>query len=382
VTIDTGASATVARPDIVAGLPERELSRPYVLQTASGETILVVKEAHVELTMGRRTLRSWVFVADIKDDFILGLDFVRAYDASVDIGRRVLRLGQDEVPVREAPTETVLKRTRPTENRWNGRPVCWQCGRTGHLWRGCPRGPAKERVGGSDWRRDCATGGRSEARRLMAESARTPPGLIHQSDEKQRLDACAAALEGQNEELKAKVAELEAALERKVEATTEILKEEGSEAECQRRITCRRVRIVAAAAPDDRERAAPRRGSLPAIEWKLARTVGSIRQESLKMIACGRTARLGKGSCQSVTRIDNAAPPVENDGGTLGQIGAVPGGCSGRAALRRGQMSHVRQRNATMKTNVSTTRATMKQTQQCKQAVIGFHRRITINSTV
>jgi hypothetical protein len=33
VTIDTGASATVARPDVVAGLPERELSQPYVLQT-------------------------------------------------------------------------------------------------------------------------------------------------------------------------------------------------------------------------------------------------------------------------------------------------------------------------------------------------------------
>jgi predicted aspartyl protease len=125
VTIDTGASATVARQDIVAGLPERELSRPYMLQTASGETIPVVKEAHVELTMGRRTLRSWVFVADIKDDFILGLDILRAYDASVDIGRRVLRLGQDEVPVREAPTESVLKGTRPAENRRNWRPVCW-----------------------------------------------------------------------------------------------------------------------------------------------------------------------------------------------------------------------------------------------------------------
>jgi predicted aspartyl protease len=134
LTIDTGASATVARPDIVAGLPERELSRPYVLQTASGETIPVVKEAHVELTMGRRTLRSWVFVADIKD-FILGLDILRAYDASVDIGCRVLRLGRDEVPVRETHTESVLKRTRPTENRRNWRPVCWQCGRAGHLWR-------------------------------------------------------------------------------------------------------------------------------------------------------------------------------------------------------------------------------------------------------
>jgi predicted aspartyl protease len=56
VSIDTGASATVARPDIVAGLPERELNRPYVLQTTSGETIPVVKEAHVELTMGRRNI--------------------------------------------------------------------------------------------------------------------------------------------------------------------------------------------------------------------------------------------------------------------------------------------------------------------------------------
>jgi hypothetical protein len=71
-----------------------------------------------------------------------------------------------------------------------------------------------------------------------------------------------AALERQNEELKAKVAELEAALERKAEVTTAPLKEEGSEVECQRRVTCREVRIVAAAAPDDRERAALRRGQL------------------------------------------------------------------------------------------------------------------------
>jgi hypothetical protein len=96
----------------------------------------------------------------------------------------------------------------------------------------------------------------------MAESARTPPCLTHHSDEKQRLDACEAALERQNGELKARVAELEVALERKAEATTEALKEEGSEAECQLRVTCWRVRMVAAAAPDDQERAALRRGQL------------------------------------------------------------------------------------------------------------------------
>jgi hypothetical protein len=126
VNIDTGAYATVAIPDIVAGLPERELSQPYVLQTASGETIPVRKEAHVELTMGQRSLRSWVFVANIKDDFILGLDILRAHDASVDIGRRVLRLGQDEELVREASTASELKRARTTEELAAGVLAVWK----------------------------------------------------------------------------------------------------------------------------------------------------------------------------------------------------------------------------------------------------------------
>jgi predicted aspartyl protease len=97
VTIDTGASVTIARPDMVAGELHRRPSRAYVLQTASGETNPVLKEALVELIMGRRALKLWVFVAGIADEFILGLDVLRAYDASVDLGRHLLRLGQEEV---------------------------------------------------------------------------------------------------------------------------------------------------------------------------------------------------------------------------------------------------------------------------------------------
>jgi hypothetical protein len=99
VTIYTGTSVTIARPDIVAGQPERKPSRPYVLQTASGETIPLLKEALVELTLGRRALRIWVFVAEVTDEFILGLDVLRAYDAFVDLGRHLLLLGQEEVTV-------------------------------------------------------------------------------------------------------------------------------------------------------------------------------------------------------------------------------------------------------------------------------------------
>jgi hypothetical protein len=93
VTIDAGAFVTVARPDIVVGLPERQPSRQYVLQV-SGQTIPIVKKALVDLNLGQRTLNTRVFVADITEEFILGLDILRAYDASVDVSRHVRRLGQ------------------------------------------------------------------------------------------------------------------------------------------------------------------------------------------------------------------------------------------------------------------------------------------------
>jgi hypothetical protein len=39
----------------------------------------------------------WVFVANITDELILGLDILSAYDASVDTGRQTLRLADEEV---------------------------------------------------------------------------------------------------------------------------------------------------------------------------------------------------------------------------------------------------------------------------------------------
>jgi hypothetical protein len=97
VTINTGTSATIARPDTVAGQPERKPSRAYDLQTASGETNPVLKEALVELTLGQWTLRIWVFIVEVTYEFTLGLDVLQAYNASVNLGRHLLWLGQEEV---------------------------------------------------------------------------------------------------------------------------------------------------------------------------------------------------------------------------------------------------------------------------------------------
>jgi hypothetical protein len=149
VTIDAGAFVTVVRTDIVVGLPERRPGQQCVLQVGLGRMIPIVKKVLVELTLGQRALKIWVFVADMWDEFILGLHILWAYDESVDVGCHVLRLGQ-EVPAREAPTASVLTQLRPTESHRNRRPVCWQCGGTSHLRKECPQRPAKEVVNKRD----------------------------------------------------------------------------------------------------------------------------------------------------------------------------------------------------------------------------------------
>jgi hypothetical protein len=157
-------------------------------------------------------------------------------------------LGQDEVPVRDTPTASVLKRSRLTERRKNSQPVCWQCGSTGHLKRDCPRRTAADVADKRDWR-GCATGGRGNVRRQMAESTPTSPRVAPLLDGKQWLDGRVLAFEKEIEELRAPpMAELEAALEGKMEV--------------QRRVTCRRVRVVPAAAQDGRDPAALWRGQL------------------------------------------------------------------------------------------------------------------------
>jgi hypothetical protein len=66
---------------------------------ASADIYPILKEALVKATLRQGPLMTAVFVANITGYFILGLDILRAHDASVDLRRRVLRMGDDEVPL-------------------------------------------------------------------------------------------------------------------------------------------------------------------------------------------------------------------------------------------------------------------------------------------
>jgi hypothetical protein len=52
VTTDTGASMTTTRSDITSGLLERDPPTKLVLQMLSGETLPILKEASMTLTLG------------------------------------------------------------------------------------------------------------------------------------------------------------------------------------------------------------------------------------------------------------------------------------------------------------------------------------------
>jgi hypothetical protein len=50
----------------------------------------------------------WVFVGNITDELIFRLDILRAYDASVDIGRQNLRLAEQDISLWSRELDPVL----------------------------------------------------------------------------------------------------------------------------------------------------------------------------------------------------------------------------------------------------------------------------------
>jgi hypothetical protein len=77
--------------------PKKQLNQRYTLQMVSGETFSILEEVFLTLTLVQRPLEIWVFITRIPNECVLGLDVVRTYSASVDLGRQMLPLAEEEV---------------------------------------------------------------------------------------------------------------------------------------------------------------------------------------------------------------------------------------------------------------------------------------------
>ncbi|GFX53998.1 retrovirus-related Pol polyprotein from transposon 17.6 [Trichonephila clavipes] len=99
--IDTGANVSIIRNDLAQKLKEKLIWTPprVVLQTVTGEKIDIHGKLKVKIKFGDTTYQHAVYVADIADPFILGLDFLKEHGFTLDFNKNELRSIHEEVTI-------------------------------------------------------------------------------------------------------------------------------------------------------------------------------------------------------------------------------------------------------------------------------------------
>jgi len=92
--VDTGSNISIVRPDVLCGASQ-ELIQPVTscLQTVTGEHAPIHGRGQLQLGIGSLTVPQELWVADIHDECILGLDFLRTHNCQVNLKDGSLIIG-------------------------------------------------------------------------------------------------------------------------------------------------------------------------------------------------------------------------------------------------------------------------------------------------
>ena len=97
--MDTGSNITIVRPDVIEASSAKIMPTKTVLGTVTGETAPVQGRGLLRVTLGNCETTHDVWVANIVEEGIIGLDYLVANNCQVDLGGKLLYLGNDEVPL-------------------------------------------------------------------------------------------------------------------------------------------------------------------------------------------------------------------------------------------------------------------------------------------
>ncbi|GBN23365.1 hypothetical protein AVEN_43980-1, partial [Araneus ventricosus] len=99
--VDTGASITLLRTDLAQKLKEQLIyTAPNIsLKTATGEKTEIRGKLDASIECGLRKFHHRIYVADITDPCILGLDFLQKFNFTVDLEKNEIRTGGEEIPL-------------------------------------------------------------------------------------------------------------------------------------------------------------------------------------------------------------------------------------------------------------------------------------------
>ncbi|GBL97948.1 hypothetical protein AVEN_104985-1 [Araneus ventricosus] len=105
--VDTGANVTLLRTDLAQKLKEQLIyTAPNIsLKTATGEKMEIRGKLDASIECGSRKFHHRIYVADITDPCILGLDFLQKFNFTVDLEKNEIRTGGEEIPLFSASVQ-------------------------------------------------------------------------------------------------------------------------------------------------------------------------------------------------------------------------------------------------------------------------------------
>ncbi|GBO11509.1 Retrovirus-related Pol polyprotein from transposon 297 [Araneus ventricosus] len=107
--VDTGANVTLVRTDLAQNLKENFIyTAPNIsLKTATGEKAEIHGKLDAAIECGSRKFQHRIYVTDITDPCIRGLDFLQKFNFTVDLEKNEIRRGGEEIPLFSASAEGV-----------------------------------------------------------------------------------------------------------------------------------------------------------------------------------------------------------------------------------------------------------------------------------
>ena len=98
--VDSGAEISIMADRIYKLLDPKP--KPVALSSLqlAGRAMMEAKVVEpVTMQLGSRTFKERLYVADIRDDFLLGHDFLTAWGASLDWGLRIFEIQGEQIPL-------------------------------------------------------------------------------------------------------------------------------------------------------------------------------------------------------------------------------------------------------------------------------------------
>ena len=99
ITVDTGSNISIVRPDLLQGNADSIQPVNSYLRTVTGETAPLCGQGELQVGIGSFEVLHKMWVADITEECILGLDFLTEHACKVNLQDNVMTLGEEEIPL-------------------------------------------------------------------------------------------------------------------------------------------------------------------------------------------------------------------------------------------------------------------------------------------